>query len=397
MNTILVINTGSSSIKFAIFEIQDTTIQTPSLYRGVIRDIGKEARFQVQQNHLLTFIDEQVEAANHEMAIQILLNYLTYQLPDKYNIIAVGYRVVHGGVNFYQSVKLNSTVLNQLKALIPLAPLHQSHALLVIEKMIFLKPQLLHVASFDTAFHQDIPKIEQIFALPRTLTEQGIRRYGFHGLSYEYISQVLSQYLNKSADEKIVVAHLGQGASLCAMYRGKSVATSMSFTPLDGLPMATRCGSIDPAVVLYLIREKQMTESEISELLHYQSGLLGLSGISGDIRDLLASTSPKAEESVEFFINQLHKEIASHAAALGGLDSLVFTGGIGENISEVRTMLCQSAAWLGIKINENANQLSEKCISTEDSQVSVWVIPTDEEQVIAGHTTALLTMHEKDH
>ncbi len=266
-----------------------------------------------------------------------------------------------------------------------LAPLHQPHSLEAIEVLMAQRPHMPQVACFDTVFHTSMPKREKQFALPQSLVDQGIRRYGFHGLSYEYIASVLPTYLGETANGKVVIAHLGHGVSMCALQDRKSVATTMSFTPLDGLPMGTRSGSIDPAVVLYLL-ERGMTANAISDLLHHHSGLLGLSGISGDMRTLLSSSTPNAAEAVDFFCYRISCELGSLTAALGGLDAVVFSGGIGEHAATVRARICRDSAWLGVKISEPANQENALQISTDSSKVSVWVIPTDEEQMIAQHT-----------
>jgi len=370
-----------------------------SLYRGVIENIGMNACFVVKKNEIpqtdfkapnfQISKSEAISADNHETALQYILNWLS-RLPNQYQLVAVGHRVVHGGMQFNQPVKLDKSILAQLWALEPLAPLHQPHALRAIESVYSQNKELPQIACFDTAFHADMPKKEQLFALPYLLAEQGIRRYGFHGLSYEYIASVLPQYVGEFAKGRVVVAHLGHGVSMCAMENRRSIATTMSFTPLDGLPMATRCGSIDAAVVLYLMSEKEMTLGEVSDLLYYQSGLLGLSGLSGDIRTLLASDSAQAVEAMAVFIQRIHRELGSLAAALGGLEALVFTGGIGEHSAVVREQVCHAAQWLGITLDENANHTHATCISAEDSRVSVWVMPTDEEQVIANHTVKLL-------
>ena len=393
-DAILVINAGSSSIKFALFALADVAMDLRPLYRGAIENIGADARLVVKtdkmaQPDITTGKNKTIDANDHEAALQHILNWLE-QLPSQYHVIAVGHRVVHGGMYFSQPVLVDASILTQLRALIPLAPLHQPQALRAIDHLLSLRPRLAQTVCFDTAFHASMPMTEQLFALPRELAAQGIRRYGFHGLSYEYIASVLPDHLGERAEGRVVVAHLGHGVSLCAMHQRKSVATTMSFTPLDGLPMATRCGAIDAAVVLYLLRERGMTVDEVSDLLHHQSGLLGLSGISGDMRTLLASNSQHAAEAIALFIQRIHRELGSLAAALGGLDALVFTGGIGEHAAPVRAAICHAAAWLGIALDENANCVHAGRISTDDSRVSVWVIPTDEERLIARHTASLL-------
>ena len=391
-DAILVINAGSSSIKFAVFSrIADNELCR--LYSGVVNGIGGQASFaatstQPEQRKNNKVTNDSLHAENHSQALQHILNWLE-QETSGLQFVAAGHRVVHGGTTFSQAVRIDCGVLIQLKKLIELAPSHQPHALEAIEVLIAQRPHIPQVACFDTAFHTSMPKREQRFALPQSLIDQGIRRYGFHGLSYEYIASILPTYLAEAANGKVVVAHLGHGVSMCALQDRKSVATTMSFTPLDGLPMGTRSGAIDPAIVLYLLK-RGMTVDEISDLLHHQSGLLGLSGISGDMRTLLSSPMPEAAEAVDFFCYRISRELGSLTAALGGLDAVVFTGGIGEHAAPVRAKICRAAAWLGIKISESANQANALQISTDTSKVSVWVIPTDEEQVIARHTLATI-------
>ena len=390
-DAILVINTGSSSIKFAVF----LKAQASEMFRcvhGSVKDIGAQTLFSAatvasgQQEHVT---QESLAAANHAQALQHILAWLASKI-SKLHLLAVGHRVVHGGTGFTQAVRVDAQVLEDLKALIPLAPLHQPHALHAIGALLAQQPQLPQVACFDTAFHANMPRHEQRFALPGTLETQGIRRYGFHGLSYEYINSVLPGYLGDKANGKVVIAHLGHGVSMCALKLQRSVATTMSFTPLDGLPMGTRCGAIDPAIVLYLL-ERGMSGQAISNLLHHQSGLLGLSGISDDMQTLLSSSQPAAAEAVEYFCYRISRELGSLAAALGGLDALVFTGGIGERATSVRARICDAAAWLGLCIDESANQANALDISARNSKVAVWVIPTDEEQTIARQTQALIS------
>ena len=391
-DAILVINAGSSSIKFAVFSrIADNELCR--LYSGVVDGIGGRANFaatstkpEQRKNNKVT--KDSLHAENHSQALQHILNWLE---PETLGLqfVAAGHRVVHGGITFSQAVRIDCGVLIQLKKLIELAPSHQPHALEAIEVLIAQRPHIPQVACFDTAFHTSMPKREQRFALPQSLIDQGIRHYGFHGLSYEYIASVLPTYLAEAAYGKVVIAHLGHGVSMCALQDRKSVATTMSFTPLDGLPMGTRSGAIDPAIVLYLLK-RGMTVDEISDLLHHRSGLLGLSGISGDMRTLLSSPTPEAAEAVDFFCYRISRELGSLTAALSGLDAVVFTGGIGEHAAPVRAKICRAAAWLGIKISEPANQANALQISTDTSKVSVWVIPTDEEQVIAQHTLATI-------
>lgn len=387
-DAILVINAGSSSIKFAIFAHTAAMSEQGRLYSGRVEGIGSQARFIITNAAAGRGADTTVSsvvANHHTQALQILLDWLEKDAA-MFRIVAAGHRVVHGGTVFSQAVRLDEKVLGQLQALIPLAPLHQPHALHAIEALLAQRPHLPQVACFDTAFHAGMPMREQRFALPRSLAQQGIRRYGFHGLSYEYITGVLPRHLGETANGKVVLAHLGHGVSMCAVHNQQSVATSMSFTPLDGLPMGTRSGAIDPAIVLYLL-ERGMTGREISDLLHHRSGLLGLSGISGDMRILLGSDRPEAAEAVDYFCYRIGRELGSLAAAMGGLEAVVFTGGIGEHAAPVRAAVCEAVAWLGLEIDAQANQSNALQISTSRSKVSAWVIPTDEEQVIAGHTS----------
>lgn len=387
---ILVINAGSSSIKFAVYIVRADEQSLDPVYRGEIDRIGRGARFVVLDAVDAPFVDESAAATSHEEALSYLLDWLERHASDL-EFIAAGHRVVHGGLVFRRPVVVDSKVSAELQQLVPLAPLHQPHNLAAITALRRLRRDLVQVACFDTAFHHTMPAVEQTFALPPALAEQGVRRYGFHGLSYEYVAGILPQYLHTTADGRVIVAHLGHGASLCAMYGGKSVATTMTFTPLDGLPMATRCGSIDPSVILYLMRERGMDAGAVSELLHHQSGLLGVSGISGDIRELLVSDAPMAAQAVDLFEHHVNRQIGSLAAALGGLDALVFTAGIGEHAPTIRARICLKAKWLGVQLDESANATNRARISTADSPVSVWVIPTNEELIIARHTQALVS------
>jgi len=392
-DAILVINAGSSSIKFAVFARTAAAGELCRLHSGEVDGIGAQARFTITnagagQGANVSTTERSITADGHAQALQTILDWLE-QASSDLRLVVVGHRVVHGGTAFSQAVRVDEKVLDQLRSFITLAPLHQPHALQAMEALMAQRPLLPQVACFDTAFHANMPSREQRFALPRSLAQQGIRRYGFHGLSYEYITSVLPEHLGDGANGNVVIAHLGHGVSMCAVKNGQSIATTMSFTPLDGLPMGTRSGTVDPAIVLYLL-ERGMTGHEISDLLHHQSGLLGLSGISGDMRTLLSSPHPDAAEAVEVFCYRISRELGSLAAALGGLDAVVFTGGIGENAVPVRASICQAAAWLGIDINAEANQANALQISTASSKVSVWVIPTDEERVIARHTATTI-------
>ena len=313
---------------------------------------------------------------------------------SQHRLSAVGHRVVHGGTRFSGPVRVDVRILSELRALIPLAPLHQPHNLAAIEAVADEAPWLDQVACFDTAFHRTQPAVAQAFALPRRYADAGIRRYGFHGLSYEYVAATLPRLDQRAAAGRTVVAHLGNGASMCALEGGQSVATTMGFTALDGLMMGTRCGAIDPGVLLYLIDRHRMDAAQLQQLLYEQSGLLGVSGRSSDMRDLLASTEPAAREAIDLFVYRASRELGSLAAALGGLDALVFTGGIGENAAPIRARICQEASWLGLRLDPEANARGGPCITTADSAAAAWVVPTNEELMIAMHARALLGTHE---
>jgi acetate kinase len=301
-------------------------------------------------------------------------------------LAAVGHRVVHGGVKYTQAVRVKPGLLAELSKLNPLAPLHQPHNLKPIEILARTRPDLPQVACFDTAFHRAQPEVAQAFALPPSITDRGVRRYGFHGLSYEYIAGVLPQLDAAAAGGRTVVAHLGNGSSMCAMVNGRSMASTMGFTAVDGLPMGTRCGNLDPGVILYLMDELGMDARAIEDLVYRKSGLLGVSGISSDMRTLLASSEPRARQAVELYTYRLGRELGSLAAAAGGLDAIVFTGGIGQHAPAIREALCRDAAWLGVELDAAANQSGGPRISAPSSKVSVWAMPTDEELVIARQT-----------
>jgi acetate kinase len=297
---------------------------------------------------------------------------------------------VHGGTRFAAPVVVDAATLAALDALVPLAPLHQPHNLAAIRAVAAQFPSVTQVACFDTAFHRTQPPLAQAFALPRAYAREGVRRYGFHGLSYEFVAAALAQTDRRAADGRTVVAHLGNGASLCAMRAGRSVATTMGFTALDGLVMGTRCGAIDPGVLLYLIDHHGMDARALAHLLYEESGLLGVSGRSSDMRELLAARDAASREAVELFVYRIGRELGSMAAALGGLDALVFTGGIGENAAPIRARVCADARWLGLDLDDAANTHGGPCISQPGSRVSAWVIPTDEEEMIALHTRRLI-------
>jgi acetate kinase len=305
-------------------------------------------------------------------------------------VLAVGHRVVHGGTKYSAPIQVDAEVMAALTTLVPLAPLHQPHNLAPIRAIAEAAPHLPQVACFDTAFHRSQTQLAQSFALPRKLTESGVRRYGFHGLSYEYVASRLKEIAPGLANSRVVIAHLGNGASLCAVHRGQSVASTMGFTAVDGLMMGTRCGSIDPGVLLYLMDEHGMDARAIEDLIYRKSGLLGVSGISSDMRALRASSEPAAAEAIALFVYRIVREIGSLTAALGGLDALVFTAGIGEHDSATRVEVAAGCSWLGLRLDEARNAKGAGRISADDSVISTWVIPTDEERMIAHHTSAVV-------
>ena len=389
-DVILVLNAGSSSIKFSLFVIRAGELKLK--LRGQIEGIYSAPRF-IAKDAAGTEVGSRTwdEGARlgHDGAMDYLIEFLrTHQGNNR--LVAVGHRVVHGGVEFAQPTLINAEVEAKLEKLVPLAPLHQPHNLAPIRIVSQRSPEMPQVACFDTAFHRAQPEVAQTFALPSNITERGVRRYGFHGLSYEYIAGVFSHFEPKAASGRVVVAHLGNGASMCALRACKSVASTMGFTALDGLPMGTRCGSLDPGVMLYLMDELRMDARAIEKLIYNQSGLLGVSGVSSDMRGLLESADPRARFAVDLFIYRIGRELGSLAAALGGLDALVFTAGIGEHAAVVRDRVCRDAAWLGVELDAAANQDGGPRISTTSSRVSVWMIPTNEELMIARHTQRLI-------
>ena len=383
---ILVINSGSSSIKFALI---DALSKSQAQLQGTISELGGTPAFSARDHAGNALIGQLPPVAlDHESALAWLFSWLRDHHDEQ--LAGAGHRVVHGGEHFTEPALINANVYAALEQLVPLAPLHQPHNLAAIRALMTLQPDLPQVACFDTAFHRTQDTLAQSFALPREFTASGIKRYGFHGLSYEHIAGVLPQHLAERADGRVIVAHLGNGASLCAMRNCKSVATTMGFTALDGLMMGTRCGSIDPGVMLYLMREKAMSHDQIEDLLYRRSGLVGVSGLSSDMRELLASSSPEAQEAVDLFCYRAVREIGSLIAALGGLDALVFTAGIGEGAHEVRARICNGLGWLGLEIDDEANRAHHTTINSAQSRVAVCVIPTNEAGVIARHTARVL-------
>lgn len=388
---ILTLNAGSSSVKFSLFPAERRPARGDLLCKGACEGIGHRIHFAARDGRGLPLISKDVEkAVTHQDALASILRWLADRFPN-FPLAAAGHRIVHGGNAYSSPVVIDDHVVAELRRLVPLAPLHQAHPLAAIEALSKLHPGLMQVGCFDTAFHHTQPTVASTFALPRRLTEEGIRRYGFHGLSYEYIASVLPEVIgSREAQGHIVVAHLGSGASLCALKSRRSIATTMGLTALDGLPMSRRCGALDPGVILYLMSGKGMTADAVSDLLYQSSGWLGVSGLSDDMKSLLESDRPQAAEAVELFVYRLCRELGSLTAALGGLDALVFTAGIGEHAPEIRRRVCQQAAWLGFELDEAANAAGSQRITTEASRVSAWVIPTDEELMIARHTWRLV-------
>jgi acetate kinase len=386
---ILVINAGSSSIKFSVFETAADRSLSAGIH-GQVEGIGTTAHLEVSDATRQKLADAPVAPSDHQGAIAAIHEWFGRHIGSEASFAAAGHRIVHGGDRFGAPVLIDDAVIAALEELVPLAPLHQPHHIAAIRALRAVAPRLPQIACFDTAFHTAQAPLARTFALPRALTEKGIRRYGFHGISYEYIMSVLPQIAPDRADGKIVIAHLGNGASLCAVEHGRSVATTMSFTPLDGLMMGTRTGALDPGVILYLLQHEHMDPDAIAHLLYHQSGLLGVSGISSDMRNLLASDQPSAKEAVDLFVYRIGRELGSLVAALGGLNALVFTAGIGEHAPEIRARVCCDAAWTGLMLDSEANEHDGPLISFPGSRVATFVIPTDENRVIARQTRRLL-------
>lgn len=388
---ILVINAGSSSLKFSAFAVTDD--QDPKLlFKGQIEGIGTRPRFAARDAHGTALMDKKYDAkeiSGHDAAFGVIAGWLR-TVRQLGRLVAVGHRVAHGGANFAAPVLLDNRVLDELKKLVPLVPLHQPANLAGIEAVHAHQPRLPQVACFDTSFHRDHPELADRFALPDAFYREGVRRYGFHGLSYEYIARALPAVAPDIAQGRVIVAHLGSGASMCAMKAGRSLDSTMAFSALAGLPMGTRCGELDPGVLIYFMREKQMSANEVEHLLYHDCGLRGLSGTSNDARDLLASREPAAKLALDYFVYHACRQIGALSAVLGGLDAVVFTAGIGEHSPEIRAQICNASAWVGLLLDEAGNRAGGPRISTPDSPVSAWVIPTDEEMTIARHTAELI-------
>ncbi len=389
-DAIAVLNAGSSSLKFSLFVERGEALEL--IARGQAEGLYTAPRF-VAKDRAGKVLGEKSWGEGvklgHDGALDHLVAFLRSELAE-YRLVGVGHRVVHGGSEYTHPVRLDAPILAALEMYVPLAPLHQPHNLAPIRALLERSPQLPQVACFDTAFHSGAPPVAQAFALPKAITDRGVRRYGFHGLSYEYIAHVLPQYDERAARGKTVVLHLGNGSSMCAIAGGRSMASTMGFTAADGLPMGTRCGNLDPGVILYLMDELKMDARAIEKLIYQQSGLLGMSGISSDMRTLEANAAPEAKAAIDVFVYRIGRELGSLAAALGGLDAIVFTAGIGENSRSLRERVCRDATWLGVELDAAANEGNGPRISTAGSRVSAWAIPTNEELMIARHTRRLL-------
>ena len=388
---VVTLNAGSSSIKFALFELNGDGPQ--ALATGLAEMLSEERRVKVHDAAGNVTHEEQWQAGSglpfHTNALQRILAWRRAAFPDA-NVVAAGHRVVHGGIYYDAPVLVTDEVLARLQTFVPLAPLHQPNNIAGILAAQEAWPHVQQVACFDTAFHRQHPFVNDVFALPRSYYDEGVRRYGFHGLSYEYVTGRLREISPLHAAGRVVVAHLGNGASMCAIRDGHSVASSMGFTALDGLPMGTRCGQLDPGVVLYMMAQKHMDANAIRDLLYTQSGLKGLSGVSHDMRELEASDKLEAAQAIEYFVFRIRRELGGLAAVLKGLDAIVFCGGIGEHAWHVRERVLEGMEWIGVELDRFANRDGAPVISSERSRVRVFVIPTDEEAMIARHTISVL-------
>ncbi|MFU0504687.1 acetate/propionate family kinase [Pseudaminobacter sp. NGMCC 1.201702] len=388
-DTILVLNAGSSSLKFGLFEL---CTQLPVLMRGSLTSLNGKPQMSVfgpegsQAQH--------ADLADGPISTEEALEFVFAEVEGKgllQSVSAVGHRIVHGGRDFTAATILDPPTLEALRAFTPVAPLHQPHNLEIVELAVRFLPKAVQIGCFDTAFHAERPRLAMLYALPRALTDSGIMSFGFHGISYGHIASRLRERYGSAAGGRAIVAHLGSGASLCAMHEGKSVATTMGFSPLDGLVMGTRSGSIDPGVILYLLQNRKMHVHEISRLLYDRSGLLGVSGISDDMQTLVESDDPQSKEAIDLFVYRAGREIGSLAAALGGLDTLVFTAGIGENSPLIRDKICEAAAWLGVTLDAERNRQGNERISAHGSVVDVLVIPTEEERAVAEQVSSAMS------
>jgi len=387
--SVAVINAGSSSIKFALYDAKDEAL----LFRGQIEKIGVCPHLKVQDRDGATVMEREWrdDPIDHGSATGIIIG-ITRELLAGKPVLAVGHRVVHGGIKYSAPTQVTAEILDELEQFVPLAPLHQPHNLAPIRAILEKAQGLPQVACFDTAFHRSQSALVQAFALPRAYWDEGVRRYGFHGLSYEFVSGEMRRLSPEIANSRLIIAHLGNGASLCAVHEGKSVASTMGFTAVDGLMMGTRCGAIDPGVLLYLMDQHGMDARAIEDLIYRQSGLLGVSGISSDMRTLRDSNAPEAKEAIALFVHRIVREVGSLAAALGGLDCIVFTGGIGENDRATRAEVAVGCSWLNLSLDVARNNAGSGRISANSSKVEAWVVPTDEERMILRHTLDLLRL-----
>jgi len=392
---VVVLNAGSSSLKFCTYSRPQGGGNWQLADRGQIEGIGTAPHFSAKDGEGAKTVDEPLGASVRDAAgaLDALATWLRNR-HQQATIVGVGHRVVHGGANFAGPVIVTPEALAQLRELIPLAPLHQPHNLAAIDAVSARLPDVPQVACFDTSFHRGHPAVAELVPLPAEIRAKGVQRYGFHGLSYEYIASVLPDIAPQIAGGRVIVAHLGSGASLCAMRKGRSIDTTLGFTALDGLCMGTRPGALDPGVVLYLFQTLGMSVTDVEALLYKKSGLLGISGISNDMRDLIGSSNPAARLAVDYFVYRVAKDIGALAAVLGGIDGIVFTAGIGERSTVIRKRICEASAWLGLDIDNAANEQHGPRISTRDSRIDAWVVPTNEELIIARHTGQLLGLIE---
>lgn len=389
-----VLNAGSSSLKYSLFaEMLDGRLERRT--SGGIEGIGSASpTFSAKDDDLYDLDAYRWDyPAKLDTLLAFLIDWIEKFLAPNH-LSAVGHRMLHGGTQYDEPIVVTPEILEDLRTLIPLAPLHQPRILQVIDTIINRYPGLCQVVCFDTSFHKTAPHISRLYGLPKSLTEKGLLRYGFHGLSFEYVSMELKHIDRQAAMGRTIIAHLGSGASMCAMVNGKSIATTMGFSALDGLVMGTRCGQLDPGVILYLLQHEHMDAKGLENLLYQDSGLLGVSGISNDVRDLMKSKDPAAREALDLFIYRVVRETGSLAAACGGLDAFVFTAGIGERSPEIRKAICDQLGWLGIELDERANRLGELKISSDSSKVSVWILPTYEELMIARHGARLASLYD---
>jgi acetate kinase len=386
---VVTLNAGSSSVKFALFAQAGAALSAVSI--GLVEMLGEQRHITIRDGAGKTTHEDRWTNGTpfHTDALNRILAWRRDAYPDA-DVVAAGHRVVHGGLHYVAPVLVTDAVLADLQALVPLAPLHQPFNIAGILAAREAWPHVQQVACFDTAFHRAHPFVDDVFALPRSYYDEGVRRYGFHGLSYEYIVGKLAQVAPLHAAGRVVVAHLGNGASMCAMRDGKSVASTMGFTALDGLPMGTRCGQLDPGVLLYLMQTKKMSAEAITDLLYRESGLKGLSGVSQDMRELEASDRIEARQAIAYFVFRIRREVGAMAAVLNGLDAVVFCGGIGENSWHVRERVMEGMEWIGVELDRDANRSNAQVVSSERSRVRVFVIPTDEEMMIARHAMGVV-------